>query len=98
MPDMTGAPHFWRFETGGELAPAVERFLAGTFMSTRDIYLMREYLRQWILSPLWDANPSLDSEGAQDLAALRTGIDRLTSVNAIRTWIRSALDLGIDPL
>lgn len=85
----TAVPGFWMHETSGVLRPVVESYLAGDHMTDSDIPVMRAYLRQWILAPSWQG------AGVEDL---RTGIDRLTSRDAIDAWLAAALELGIDPL
>jgi hypothetical protein len=53
-PDHPDAPKYWRYETSGDLARAVERFLNNEPMTPVDIGLMRLYLMQWVDSPVWD--------------------------------------------
>lgn len=82
-------PGFWMHETSGVLRPAVEAYLAGGEMTPAQIAALRAYLRQWIAAP-WAPGPAL--------AALREGVDGLTSRPAIAAWLAWALREGIDPL
>jgi hypothetical protein len=81
-------PGYWQSETSGDLRPSVERYLVGTQLSTRDIALLRNYIRQWICSPVWD--------GHEEVSALREMVDSLTSRAQIDLWTERALDIGID--
>jgi hypothetical protein len=89
------APGYWQHETSGVLRPVVEAYLVSDRLTPDQIATMRAYLRQWIMSPVWDANPH-GGHGA--LAALRERIDTLTTQNAIDRWIDDADALGFDPL
>ena len=81
------APGFWMNETSGVLRPAVEAYLRREPMTPGQVAAMRAYFRQWLASDLW-----------RDVEELRAKIDELDSASAIRTWLREALELGIDPL
>ena len=76
-------------ETSGVLRPAVEAYLNHRPMTDAQVAAMRAYLRQWIAAPAW-AGPDVDR--------LRSGLDNLTTREAIRAWLELALDMGIDPL
>jgi hypothetical protein len=93
-------PGYWVNETGGELVPAVHRYLKGEALTLRDVSLIGAYIRQWIESPVWEQNPHIDDEGRECLAALRvTAAARfLTNRKAIDDWIAMAEDFGVDPL
>jgi hypothetical protein len=92
-------PGYWMNETGGELAPAVHRYLKGEELTERDIKLLRLYLQQWIGSAVWDTNPLMDDAGREELAGLREAAARfLTTREAIDSWIELATDFGVDPL
>lgn len=93
-PDNPRAPRLWRFETSGILRPAVEAYLAGGPLAPSSIALLRDYLRQWIFSPVWDENPA----GSAWLDGLRDGINSLTTRAQIAMWIARATEAGIDPL
>jgi hypothetical protein len=97
-PDSAEAPKYWNYETGGELVPAVHRLIERKPLSARDIALIREYCRQWIMSPVWGLNPTQDAAGAAALATLRATVDGLTTVAEIHRWLKLAEDEGIDPL
>lgn len=62
-------------------------YVDGGEMTPAQIAAMRAYLRQWIMSPAW-----LDAED------LRKSIDGLTTRSAIKAWLESAMEKGIDPL
>jgi len=91
-------PGYWMNETSGVLRPAVEAYLAGGPMTPEQIAAMRAYLRQWVNSPVWDANPHAGTEAKLSLADLRTDIDHLVTRAAISIWIGRADALGLDPL
>jgi hypothetical protein len=74
-------------ETSGVLRPAVMAYLEGRPMTVEQIAAMRAYLRQWISDPVW--------KGAADL---REDIDQLDNRAKIRSWLRRAEEIGIDPL
>jgi len=87
---MIEAPGYWRNETSGVLAPAIEAYLQHRLMTDEQIAAMRAYLRQWIMAGDW--------LGGADIDELRAGLDGLTSRAALDRWLDAALDLGIDPL
>lgn len=98
-PDDPRAPKYWRYEQGGELVPAVERFLGIRHepLTPRDRDLIRTYLRQWIDSPVWEMNPSADAYQLAELAGLRVQAAQIHSVGDIRRWINRAMNSAIDP-
>lgn len=89
---------YWMHESSGVLRPAVEAYLAGGPMTPRQISVMRSYLRQWIMSPVWDANPHADDDDRWALGELRRHVNDLTTREVIERWIIWATDEGIDPL
>ena len=91
-------PGYWMHETSGVLRPAVEAYLAGGKMTPEQIAAMRAYLRQWIMSPVWDENPHASEGHQQWLAMQRRLIDCLTSRPTIEAWIAGAVQMGMDPL
>ena len=92
------APGYWQHEMSGVLRPAIEAYLNRRPMTQGQKKLMRLYLEQWIDSPVWDMNPHHSEEARADLAKLRQAAHRITTRKGIDDWLRSALDLGIDPL
>jgi hypothetical protein len=92
------APGYWMDETGSELAPAIKRYLDGADLTTRDLWLIRAYIRQWIDSPVWDANPAQTASSRLELAALRTLARSLNSRESIADWLALAENFGVDPL
>jgi hypothetical protein len=97
-PDSPDAPKYWRHETGGALRVAVENYLSNELMTVREVALMRAYLSQWIESPVWELNPSLDAQARASLAFLRLRARRIQTVQDIHRWIADALAEGHDPL
>lgn len=86
-------------EVSGALAMPVSVLLnAPQFLTPKMIAALRAYFRQWICSPAWDMNPAADDESRAELAALRAGVDGLTTVEAIHKWLMAATDFGVDPL
>lgn len=92
------APGYWMHETGGELGPAVRRYIELAELSRRDIALIAAYLRQWINASGWDENPHLGESGRDELARLRELARVLTNRPAIDAWIGLAVEFGADPL
>jgi hypothetical protein len=82
-------PGYWLYETSGALRPAIVAYLQHEPMTDEMIAAMRAYLMQWIMAPAY-GGPAVD--------ALRAGIDRLTTRQAIARWLDVALDENIDPL
>jgi hypothetical protein len=91
-------PRYWMHETSGVLRPVVEAYLNNRTLSERDIAILRQYLRQWIMAPAWDVNPFLDVISGRRLKTLRQDIDGLTSRDAISDWLAEADEIGMDPL
>jgi hypothetical protein len=97
-PDNPLAPKYWINETGGELVPAIQRYMKREPLSGHDVYLIRAYLRQWIGSPVWLMNPGLTDEIRQQILDLRTRATNILTWKHIKEWIDKAIDLGMDPL
>ena len=92
------APTFWRNETGGELQPAIERYLKGESLTLRDVSLMGAYLRQWVDSPLWEQNLHMEESGRLGLSVLRFQVKHADTVERIDACIKLAVEMGMDPL
>lgn len=87
------APHYWMYETSGQLEPVIWSYLQGEKMPDSQIRIMRAYLRQWFASPVWEpGGPS------GPLEALRDRIDDIATRDDIEGILDDAMDLGIDPL
>ena len=97
-PTSAEAPKYWMHETGGELAAAINRYLHVEPLSIRDVQLIGAYFRQWINSPVWDANPSIDYEGRLALASMRQAARSLHNRAEIAEWLERAGEAGMDPL
>lgn len=96
--DHPDAPKYWMNETSGVLKPVVEAYLRNEPLTLRDVAIMRAYLRQWIMSPVWDMNPRQTRADALGLSALRERLDTIASRDDIERWLAAALESGIDPL
>lgn len=83
------APGYWVYETSGVLIAAVRAYLNHDEMTPAEIAAMRAYLRQWIEKGAW-AGPEIER--------LKSGVDGLTSRQAIEDWLDKAERVGIDPL
>lgn len=86
-------PGYWPYEATGLLRPSVEKYLRGEELSETDISNLRDYIRQWIMSPVWDK--SVEATALNQ--PLRNMVDSLTTRAQIDLWTARALDLGIDP-
>lgn len=93
-----GGPGYWMYETSGVLRPAVDAYLNNREMTVAQIAALRAYIKQWIMAPIWDANPHAGAEGRVWLANMRDRVDYLVSRQAITRWLDDALEGGIDPL
>jgi hypothetical protein len=91
-PDHPQAPKYWMKEIGGQLYPAIRRYLENRPEGPFDVSLIRDYLRQWIDSPVWDSD---DETGLNDL---RRTVRLIKTRDHITSWLQCALDLNIDPL
>lgn len=91
-------PGYWTAETSGVLRPAVEAYLGGGDMTAAELAAMQAYLRQWIMSPVWDRNPHADQAEREGLATLRRLVDRISSRATLSAWLAAATDFGVDPL
>lgn len=91
-------PHYWMHEASGELAGAIVRYLENVPLSEQHITLIRLYCEQWILSEVWDQNPTATIKDRAELASLRRRALSLNSRESIDAWILDAVDLGMDPL
>lgn len=83
------AQGYWMYETSGVLRPAVRAYLNNETMTPLQIAAMRAYLRLWIGAP--------HLRGAE-VETLRRDVDTLTTQSAMRRWIHTAIDAGVDPL
>jgi hypothetical protein len=95
-PASAKAPKYWKYEAGGNLVPAMERYLALDALTVQDIALIVAYLRQWVDSPVWQMNPY--ATGFDNLDDLRSRTARARSKRDIDECVSLAIDLGMDPL
>lgn len=91
-------PGYWMHETSGALHEVVERYLLGLSLTPEDVAYLRAYFRQWIMAPIWDANPHATDESRSHLTRLRREVDELKNRETIDLWLDAAGDEGIDPL
>lgn len=89
--------NFWMYETGGELKPAIMRFLQDQPLSDEDIRLIRVYLVQWAKSPAWELNPHMDASEAKRLRDLRSLAYKIKTRAEIEAWAAAATAEGMDP-
>jgi hypothetical protein len=89
-PDHPDAPHYWTHETGGELRPAVLQYLEGNPLNVRQVQIMKQYLWQWVASPVW--------QGHDDLDGLRLRVTRIQTQRDVSECIDAAIELNMDPL
>jgi hypothetical protein len=89
LPESGPGPGYWPNEQTGVLVPVVHAYLRGDSLSDEEVAIMRAYLRQWIMSPVW---------AGKGIPELRASIDGINSRKDIKRWLNRAFDLGIDPL
>jgi hypothetical protein len=95
-----GIPHYWMYETSGELKAAIHAYLNYmgdpklSPMSDRHIALIREYFRQWINAPAYSLAEGFEAEKA----ALRESVGAIATAKDIDRWLNQAAEIGIDPL
>lgn len=99
-PGSPAAPKYWMHETSQQLHAAVYLFVnEPDKLTVGAIALLRAYCLQWVESPVWDQNPSMDAAGRAELAALRVGARyTIHSASDLRRWLRDATAAGLDPL
>ena len=95
-PDHPDAPKYWAYETSGRLVPVIQAYLTGETLDEAGIGVMRDYLRQWVNSPVWSSGSSI--EGRQALESLRARVAAIASREDIEQAIEAAEALGMDPL
>jgi len=91
-------PGYWQRETGGQLVPAILRYMRAEPLTVRDLSLVGAYLRQWVSAPAWDTNPHLGDGGRAELAAIRASAQKARTRDDIDRLIDRLVDLGMDPL
>jgi hypothetical protein len=96
--DSPDRPKYWRSETSGRAAIAVNAFVSGEPMTRNEVDYMRAYIMQWIDSPAWDAKPLANDETRAILAGLRADARRIATQDHIEAWIERARAFGVDPL
>ena len=93
--NMPSEPRYWMQESSGVLHPVIEAYLNGDELDAAQVATMRAYLRQWVMSPVWDANPF--AEGGE-LDVLRALVDTMRTRKDVDNWLQQAMEMGIDPL
>lgn len=91
-------PNYWMAETGGELQSAVHAYLKGEELSQRQINLIRDYLKQWANSGVWDLNPNMHDAERDKLNRLRRSATLIRTRQHITLWISHSVGMGMDPL
>lgn len=96
-----GGPLRWQDDVTGVLPSAVKAFLDEGLGHKRctpeQVELVRDYCEYYINAPCWQLGEETDPYHIAFLAG-REHVKTLKSVKELSVWIRSALDLGIDPL
>lgn len=93
-----GLPLYWRDETSGQLSAAIFRYLsfvtkkASTPPTEEQIWLIRCYLEHFIMAPCWV------DYGDNSVSELRKAVNDINSVEAIKDWLRKALEIALDPI
>lgn len=90
-------PRYWRDETSGALAAAVEKYLHNSALTPNEIRYLRFYICQWVNSSAWDLNPNASADGTKALAELRESAAQVYSIGQLDRWLNQAVHLGIDP-
>jgi hypothetical protein len=98
VPHSADTPKFWRYETGGELTPAVQRYLRDESLTIRQVGLLKAYLQQWVESSAWDENPHAGPDDRFALSLLRNNERQANTLAQLDGCIQLAVDLGMDPL
>jgi hypothetical protein len=91
------APKYWTLELR-EVSVAVQAYRTGKDLTVRDVLLMREYLRQWVDSPVWEMNPHETDGSRQWLAELRQRVRAIASRNDIAPCLSIMTARRMDPL
>jgi hypothetical protein len=91
------APKYWTLELR-EVSAAVQAYRAEKGLTVRDVALLREYLRQWVASPVWEMNPHETDAGRQWLAELRHRVRAIASRNDIAQCLSIMTARSMDPL
>ena len=76
----------------------MERYIRGEELSLRDVWLVRDYLRQWVEAPVWEQNPHMTFQGQVELVKLRAKVLGAKTKEQIDSCIELATDMGMDPL
>lgn len=97
-PVMPRGPHYWPYETSGILRPVIEAYLAHQPLDREQVAILRDYLVQWIMAPVWDHNPHADMSERRWLNGMRLRAFALMTQAEINAWVDDAVDGGLDPL
>ena len=84
-----GYPTYWMHAGSTSLREAVRAYLNREEMTAEQIAELREYFRQWVMTPTF-VGPDIDE--------LRARVDALTDRAAISLWLHDAEEACIDPL
>jgi len=89
-PDHPDAPKYWMHESSGVLEPVVRAYLQGDELEAHQVDLMRAYLYQWVMAPVWGPSSILE--------ALRLRAAAIESRRDIDDAIEAMVEIGMDPL
>lgn len=82
-------PHFWMTEQTGRLEAAVEAYLDGDPLSTAEIDLIKQYLRQYVERAVMT--------GDANRGALLRKIETLRSSGDIERFADQLAEVGVEP-
>ena len=83
-------PGYWMYEIGEQLKPAVVAYLNNLPLTSRQVAVIRAYLKQWIEADGW--SPTFG------LTRLRSSVNEIQTQADIRAWLSQAEEESIDPL
>jgi hypothetical protein len=90
-------PKYWTLDLR-DLSVVVQAYRAEKDLTVRDVALMREYLRQWVDSPVWEMKPHETDAGRHWLAELRERVRVIASRDDIEQALSIMTARRMDPL
>ena len=85
---MSKVPGYWADESSGILVPVVKRYIEGQELDSREVFIVRCYLHQWMEGP-WQG---------PTVGQLRAEVGQIRTHADLQAWFERAFDAGIDPL